>query len=399
MPIISAPLLLLDGALSGPAAVVIEGDRIVEVRDGRPAASNDHLALGEGILSPGLIDLQVNGAFGIDFIAAEAGDWETIAATFPATGVTSFQPTFTTAPIDTLVGGLRRAAAARERLHGRPFARLLGVHVEGPFLSPARAGVHPTEHMLHPLDEHLDALLADDAAAAAITMLTLAPELPGATAAIKRLVARGIRVSMGHTDATAAQVRRATDAGACMVTHIFNAQRGLGHREPGVAGQALADERLIVGLIADLMHVSGEIVAVTMRAAAGRVALVTDSIAAAGMPPGHYVLGDILIDVGEDGLPRDGAGAIAGSTLTLDCAVRNVVAVGVGPAAALHAATRVPADLIGRTDLGRIEVGALADLVWLSDDLRPQRTWVGGRPSRDASGVKTFESAGAPVLL
>jgi len=399
VPIISSPLLLLDGALSGPAAVVIEGDRIVEVRPGRPSVSDDHLALGEGILSPGLIDLQVNGAFGIDFIAAEAGDWERIAGTFPATGVTSFQPTFTTAPIDTLVGGLRRASAAREKLHGGPCARLLGVHVEGPFLSPARAGVHPTEHMLHPLAEHLDALLADDAAASAITMLTLAPELPGAIEAIRRLVARGIRVSMGHTDATAAQVRRATDAGASMVTHIFNAQRGLGHREPGVAGQGLADDRLTVGLIADLMHVSAEIVAVVMRAAAGRVALVTDAIAAAGMPPGQYVLGDILIDVGEDGLPRDGAGAIAGSTLTLDSAVRNVVSVGVAPAAALHAATRVPADLIGRSDLGRIESGALADLVWFTDDLRPQRTWVGGQPSRAAGGVTILESAGAPVLL
>lgn len=399
MPIISAPLVLLDGVLSGPAAVVIDGDRIVDVLSGRPPATGDHLALTEGILSPGLIDLQVNGAFGVDFIAADDASWETVLATLPRTGVTSFQPTFTTAPIDVLVAGLRRAALARAKLTGGPCARLLGVHVEGPFLSPARAGVHPTEHMLHPAPEHLDALLADADAAGAITMLTLAPELPGAIDAVRRLVAAGIKVSLGHTDATAAEVRHAADAGACMVTHIFNAQRGMGHREPGVAGQALADSRLTVGLIADLMHVSGEIVAVVMRAAAGRVALVTDAIAAAGMPPGRYELGDIMIDVDEDGLPRDAAGAIAGSTLTLDCAVRNVVGVGVPPAEALEAASRVPADLLGRGDLGRIRAGALADLVWFSDELHPLRTWVGGRHCRFSTDVKTLETAGASLAI
>jgi N-acetylglucosamine-6-phosphate deacetylase len=283
--------------------------------------------------------------------------------------------------MQTLVAGLDRAVAVRHRLADGPYARLLGVHLEGPFLSSAQPGVHQREHMLHPSDRHLDALLDGEPARSIITMLTLAPELPGAVDAVRRLVRAGVRVSMGHTDATAAQVRAATDAGACMVTHVFNAQRGLGHREPGVAGQALADGRLAVGLIADLMHVAAEIVTVVMSAAAGRVALVTDAIAAAGMPPGRYLLGDTLIDVPDDGLPRNAAGAIAGSTLTLDCAVRNVVKVGVPAAVALEAASRVPADVLGRTDLGRIQPGAFADLAWWSDDLHPLRTWIGGQPA------------------
>lgn len=393
MTIISAPLVLVDGALRGPAAVVVESGRVVEVLDRRPADGVDHLALEHGILSPGLVDLQVNGAYGIDFISATPDGWETIAATLPSTGVTAFQPTFTTAPIETLVAGLSRAVEARADLRDSPVARLIGVHLEGPFLSPQQPGVHPVHHMLEPSSANLDLLLADEGARAIVTMVTLAPELPGAIDAIRRLVAAGIRVSVGHSDATAAQVRAAADAGATMVTHIFNAQRRLGHREPGVAGQALADHRLAVGLIADLMHVAGEIVGVVIAAAPGRVVLVTDAMAAAGMPPGRYELGDELIDVLSDGLPRNAAGAIAGSTLALDTAVRNVVKVGVSPAVALDAATRVPADVVGRDDLGRVAPGAHADLVWWSDDLRPLRTWIGGQPATPGDGIAPAELA------
>jgi N-acetylglucosamine-6-phosphate deacetylase len=378
VPIISAPRVLVGGELVGPAGVVVEGDRIVDVVRGRPDDSPDHMALPSGVLSPGLVDLQINGCFGVDFISAAEHDWHTVASLLPATGVTAFQPTYTTAPIETLVGGLDRAAAARVRLAGPGHARLLGVHLEGPFLSPAQPGVHPREHMRHPTDALLDAILADEGERAILTMLTLAPELPGAVAAVRRLTEAGIRVSLGHTDATADEVRAATDAGACMITHIFNAQRGLGHREPGVPGQGLADSRLTVGLIADLMHVAAEICSVVMQAAAGRVALVTDAIAAAGMPPGRYELGGTLVDVPLDGLPRNAAGAIAGSTLTLDRAVRNVVGIGLPAAAALVAATRIPADVLGRRDIGRLERGTCADLVWWSDDLRPLRTWIGG---------------------
>lgn len=378
MPIISAPRVLVDGTLVGPAAVAIEGGMIADVTLGRPAEAPDHLALPHGVLSPGLVDVQINGSFGVDFISASDDDWRSVASMLPATGVTAFQPTYTTAPIETLIAGLDRAAAARGRLAGGPHARLLGVHLEGPFLSPAQPGVHPREHMRHPTTGLLNAIMANETERAVLTMVTLAPELPGAVDAIRRFVEAGVRVSLGHTDATADEVRAATDAGAVMITHIFNAQRALGHREPGVPGQALSDSRLTIGLIADLMHVAAEICSVVLQAAGGRVALVTDAIAAAGMPPGRYELGDTIVEVPLDGLPRNAAGAIAGSTLTLDRAVRNVVSVGRPPADALVAASRIPADVLGRTDLGRIARGACADLVWWSDDLQPLRTWVGG---------------------
>jgi N-acetylglucosamine-6-phosphate deacetylase len=195
-------------------------------------------------------------------------------------------------------------------------------------------------------------------------------------------------VSIGHSDARGAEVEAAVEAGARMVTHIFNAQRGLGHREPGVAGQALADPRLTVGLIADLHHVAPEICTVVMQAARGRVALVTDAVAAAGMPPGSYELGgqQIRISPGE-GLARRTDGTIAGSSLSLDAAIRNLVDVGIAASDVLDAATRVPADVLGRTDLGRLATGAKADLVWWSDDLRPLRVWVGGQVAYDATSV------------
>jgi N-acetylglucosamine-6-phosphate deacetylase len=212
-----------------------------------------------------------------------------------------------------------------------------------------------------------------------LTLLTLAPELTGALEAIKRLTGAGVPVSIGHTDATAAQVEAAADAGATLVTHIFNAQRGLAHREPGVPGAALADERYRVGLIADLHHVAAEICTLIFRAAPGRVVLVTDAIAAAGMEPGAYVLAGIPVTLGEDGVPRNADGTIAGSALTLDQAVRNMIGLGLSVPRVIEAASLVPADALGRTDLGRIAVGSRADLVHWTEDFHPARTWVDGR--------------------
>jgi N-acetylglucosamine-6-phosphate deacetylase len=163
-----------------------------------------------------------------------------------------------------------------------------------------------------------------------------------------------------------------------MVTHVFNAQRGLHHREPGVAGQALADPRLACGLIADLHHVHPAICRVVMEAAGGRVALVTDAVSALGMPPGRYELGSEVVELHEGSPPLRADGTLAGSTLRLDEAVGNVVSLGIDPVRAVGAATRTPAELIGRSDLGRLEPGARADLVWLSDSWRALATWVDG---------------------
>jgi N-acetylglucosamine-6-phosphate deacetylase len=367
--IIRAPQVLLPGGLVADATVAVADGRIVE------ASGAPDVVLPSGVLAPGLIDLQVNGCFGIDFARDE--DWSTAVARLPETGVTGFLPTFITAPLDELVAGLRRVPRSL------PGARVLGVHVEGPFLSPERRGAHDAALMCDPTPPRIEALLEPGTMA----LITLAPERAGAMEAIARLASAGVLVSVGHSDARADVVAAAADAGARKVTHLFNAQRGIHHREPGVAGAALADDRLACGLILDGHHVVETVARVAFAAAGGRIALVTDAIAAAGMPPGVYELGGEPVILREGKPPVRSDGTLAGAALRLDNAVARAVAIGVPPAMALEAASRVPADLLGRGDMGRIEVGAAADLVWLDDAYRARATWVGGELVYDELGV------------
>jgi N-acetylglucosamine-6-phosphate deacetylase len=382
---ISARSAVVDGAV-GPVTIRVD-DRLITAVEPHADPEAD-LVLDEGILTAGLVDIQINGAFGVDFAAADEADWDEVAARLPSTGVTSFQPTLITAPLPQLIAGLDTATEARDRQEDGPYARILGVHLEGPWLSPKKHGVHEARHLSEPTPEALDALMSA-MGFDILTLLTLAPELPGALEAIKRLSGAGVKVSIGHTDATAAQVEAAADAGATLVTHIFNAQRGLAHREPGVPGAALSDNRYRVGLIADLHHVAPEICTLIFRAAPGRVVLVTDAIAAAGMPPGKYVLAGIPVELGEDGVPRNADGTIAGSALTLDQAVRNLLGLGIPVPTVIEAASKIPALALGRTDLGQIAIGARADLVHWTEDFHPARTWVDGRelPALAESGV------------
>src|SRR5204862_3233997 len=195
--------------------------------------------------------------------------------------------TIITAPVGRLAASLRATAALRPGLPRG--ARMLGMHVEGPFISARRKGAHNVEWITDPTPAGVETLLS--AGPGLLRLVTLAPELTGAVPAIARLTEAGVLVSVGHSDATAAQVAAAADAGARMVTHLFNGQRPMHHREPGVPAQALADSRLTSGLIADLRHVATEVCAIAFTAAPGRICLVTDAAACAGMPPGRYLLG------------------------------------------------------------------------------------------------------------
>jgi N-acetylglucosamine-6-phosphate deacetylase len=386
--LVRAPRLFVDGRLTGPGVVTLEDDRISSVSlagapgsDGLAArnGASEEIVLPDGVLTPGLIDLQINGAFGVDFADARPGDWRMIRSALLRTAVTAFAPTLITAAPDRLAASLVDIDdAAREVLHG---SRILGAHVEGPFLSPDYHGAHDASLMRDPTPDALDVLLQGPRP----LILTLAPERRHALEAIARLTAAGCLVSVGHTAATATQVHAAADAGARMVTHVFNAQRPLGHREPGTAGAALTDPRLTVGMIADLRHIAGEIVALIFRAAAGGVVLVTDAVAAMGITSDRTVLGGADVYLDDEGLPRRADGTIAGSVLTLDQAVRNAVSCGVDPAQVLQAATRTPADLVGRADLGRLAPGASADLVWWSDDWEVRDVWVGGVRALDVA--------------
>jgi len=357
-----------------PGYVTLQGGVITEAGAGPPPGVPD-LDLGTGVLVPGLVDLQVNGYYGVDLADCDPRGWALVAGRLPETGTTAFLPTFITAPVPTLATALRSAAKATEAVTAG--ARVLGVHLEGPFLSPARAGAHRRDWIVPPSPGAVTELM--EAGQGLLRLVTLAPEADGALAAIGMLTAAGVVVSMGHSDATAAEVAAGATAGARMVTHLFNAQRGLHHREPGVVGQALTDQRLTSGLVVDLSHVSAAACAIAFAAAPGRICLVTDAAACAGMPPGRYLLGGQPVELPPGGgAPVRPGGTLAGSALRMDQAVGNAVAVGLGLPEAVAAATRIPADLIGRPDLGRLAAGAAADLAWLGDDLRARATWVGG---------------------
>ncbi len=376
--LISAPRLITAAAGSPivtPGYVATAGGVITTVGQGAPPRTPD-VALPDGVLLPGFVDLQVNGYFGEEFLTSGADGWARVTTRLPQTGTTAFLPTFVTAPPGVLTAGLRAASAVIPALPAG--ARVLGVHVEGPFISPAWKGAHNEAWITEPTAGAVGELL--DAGRGVLRLVTLAPERRGGMAAVSALTEAGVLVSVGHSDATARQVAEAADRGARMVTHLFNAQRPMHHREPGVVGQALTDQRITSGLIADMRHVSPQVCVLAFRAAPGRICAVTDAAACAGMPPGSYKLGGEPIELppGDGEPPVRADGTLAGSGLRMDAAVGNLVEAGVGLAEAVAAATRVPADLIGRPDIGRIAPGAAADLAWLGDDMRTRATWIGG---------------------
>ena len=372
-------------SVMAPGYVAIADGVITDVGAGPPPRAAD-LELSTGALLPGLVDLQVNGYFGVDLQAAGADGWAQVVTRLPETGTTAFLPTFITAPIDELSAALRGAVGLAPALALTGGARVLGVHVEGPFIAPSRRGAHNEAWITTASPAAVTDLLA--AGRGLLTMITLAPERDGGMAAVDQFTRAGVLVSVGHSDATARQVASAVDRGARMVTHLFDGQRPLHHREPGVVGQALADRRLTSGLIADLWHVCAEVCGIAFAAAPGRICIVTDAAACAGMPPGHYLLGGEPIELPPgDGVPPVRAdGTLAGSGLRMDMGVANMITAGVGLADAVAAATRIPADLIGRPDIGRIARGAAADLAWLGDDMRTRATWVGGELVYSRSG-------------
>jgi N-acetylglucosamine-6-phosphate deacetylase len=377
--LIAAPRLITATAgsrIAAPGYVMMAGGVVTAVGDGDPPRAPD-IVLPDGVLLPGFVDLQVNGYYGEEFLSADAEGWAKVTTRLPQTGTTAFLPTFITAPLGVLAAGLRGAAA---RIPALPTAgaRVLGVHVEGPFIAPKWKGAHNEAWITEPSASAVAELL--DAGRGVLRLVTLAPERPGGMAAVAALAEAGVLVSVGHSDATARQVAEAADRGARMVTHLFNAQRPLHHREPGVVGQALTDQRITSGLIADMHHVSPQVCVLAFHAAPGRICAVTDAAACAGMPPGSYELGGEPIELppGDGVPPVRSDGTLAGSGLRMDAAVGNLVAAGIGLVEAVCAATRVPADLIGRPDLGRIVPGAPADLAWLGDDLRTRATWIGG---------------------
>jgi len=372
---LTGPRLLIDGRWRDGAVTIRDG-RIHAVLDAPPPEEDGATVerLDGGLLTAGLVDLQVNGSAGVDLAHADRAGWRRVAEHQARHGVTAFVPTFVTAPLERLAAAVGATVDAALDLRDRRAAQALGAHLEGPFLSPSKPGAHPVDLLRLPEPAAVDALLAGGTP----LVVTVAPELDGAAEAIERLLAAGVHVSIGHSMATAEQAAAAADRGVRLVTHLFNAQRAFGHREPGLPGRALVDERLVSGLIADRVHVADDALRLAFAAAAGRIALVSDAVAAAGMAPGPFRLGPIEAVAVADGPPRLPDGTLAGSALHLDEAVRNVVALGVDPAVAIEAASAVPAAALGDDERGRLASGRRADLVWWGDDLRVRAVWIGG---------------------
>lgn len=324
----------------------VEGD--VEVDDGVVVGVGLSSPRGRGLAVPGLVDLQVNGLGGVDLAEADEDGYRRVGELLLADGVTAYLPTFVTGPE-------RRTVAA---LHGLPLhapgPRILGAHLEGPFISPKRVGAHPAEHRRDPDPALLRRLLA----AGPVRLVTLAPELPSAHALVRELQRAGVAVSFGHSDATAEEAHAGFALGVRSVTHLFNAMRPFHHRDPGLAGAALARDDVVVQLILDGRHVSPEGATVAWRAARGRFALVSDATAAPG------------------GLTPDGT--LAGGTAPLLDCVRALHALGAGLEEALAAASAVPARVLGLDTVGSLAPGLPADVTVLSDELEVERTLVGG---------------------
>ncbi|HET8743790.1 MAG TPA: N-acetylglucosamine-6-phosphate deacetylase [Gaiella sp.] len=348
---------LVDGTFV-PGDVAVDGGMITAV--GLDGA-------GHGIAAPGFVDLQVNGFAGIDFLGADADGFATAGDALLETGVTAYLPTLITSPEADVVAALRSVPATC----GGP--RILGVHLEGPFLSPARLGTHGLGSRRDPDPALLDRLLA----AGPVRLMTLAPELPGALDLVGLLLARGVTVAAGHTDATAAEANAAFDRGVRTVTHVFNAMRPLAHRDPGIVGAALVRHDVVLQAIVDGVHLDPEIVRLLWAVGEDRLALVTDATAGAALGDGTYALGEIEITVTGDVVRRED-GVLAGSALTMPQALRNLVAAGVPLERALEAASAVPARVLGIPGLGRLVPGGPADVTVIDDRLEVVRAIVGG---------------------
>jgi N-acetylglucosamine-6-phosphate deacetylase len=348
---------------------IVDGD--VTVEDGCVASVGVTPAGASGLAVPGFIDVQINGFDGIDFTNASPAEYENVAQQLAATGVTAFQPTLISLPSADYLTTLRQAGTMSILS-----ARIIGIHLEGPFLAPIRCGAHDPENMVDP-----DPILAKQfVEAGPFTYATIAPELPGALDLVELLAAAGVVVALGHTDADAATAHTAFDRGARSVTHIFGAQRPWKHRDPGISGAALVRDDVFITAIVDGIHLAPEATMLAANAAGDRFVLITDAIAAAGRSDGEYILGDRTVIL-RDGACRLENGTLAGSSLTMDRAVRNMMALGFEPRRAIAAATSAPAALMRREDLGRIEPGAPADVCILDDGFRVTRTLVGGAES------------------
>lgn len=353
--------------------VLIANGRIVDLvaPDAGADIADRAIDVTDRIVAPGLIDIQINGGWGGDF-TGNPGSIREVAARLPSTGVTAFVPTIVTSSPAQREAAIEALAA----LETRPDAALaLGLHFEGPIISPNRPGAHNPKYIGVPSAIEIDTWTRRRG----VAIVTLAPEVSGATELTGRLADQGIVVSAGHTECSAGEFAAARAAGVSMVTHLFNAMAPFSHREPGPIGATLADDSVHAGIICDGIHIDPVAVRMAYRALGpARTILVSDAVAALGLADSAVQLGDLNVTVSDRGV-RTSDDVLAGSNLALGQAIRNLVRfTGCSPAQAIRAATANPADVLGLTDRGRVQVGCVADIIVFDRNLKLERTIIGG---------------------
>jgi N-acetylglucosamine-6-phosphate deacetylase len=371
----AAHLITADRQIDDPV-LVLEGDSIRSLgsREHAGLPPGEHIDYPGATLSAAYFDVHIHGCCGLDVMAATAPVLATIGGFLGRHGVGSYFPTTITAPKDATLRSLSGLAALIDTTGEG--ARPRGIHIEGPFLSHIKKGAHPAQDLLAPTVEFFDRMW--QASAGSIRLMTIAPELPGALEVIARAKELGVRVSLGHSNATVDEAEAGVAAGADSATHTFNAMRNFDQREPGILGVVLSEDALYAELICDGLHVHPRVVPLFYRdKGPDRAILITDAISATGMPDGTYKLGDLEVRLVE-GRCLIGENTLAGSTLTLDAAVRNFSRfTGASLVTAVRLASRNPARMTG-LDTGELREGGAADIVVLSPEGEVVATWLSG---------------------
>ncbi|MBC7319599.1 N-acetylglucosamine-6-phosphate deacetylase [bacterium] len=352
--------------------LVVEDDHIYSVT--REAENIQIENLDDCFIVPGFVDIHTHGAVGYDIMDGEPKGIVKMAEFLASHGVTSFLPTTTTLDIESTLKAISAVERAIEL--NKNGAKIIGIHLEGPFINPKHKGAQNERYIIEPTKEVLEKLTESKL----IRLVTIAPEISGAIPAIKFMKDKGIYVSLGHSDATYEDTIKAIMAGATLVTHLFNGMRPFHHREPGIMGAGLAEDSLKCQIIADGIHIHFSAIRLVYKAKGYRnIILISDSMSATGLSDGEYELGGLRVTV-RSGAPRLQDGRLAGSTLTLDTAIKNIVNKALIPLPfAVEMASRIPAKSIGEASIGSFSYGNKADIVVLDRNLNVIRTYIDGR--------------------